>query len=543
MLFAASTLALSACKKNNTQPTPTPTPTPTPVTPTPVTPTNATRQQLTLDSIFLYAKEIYYWNDRLPSYDVFNPRQYTSAASNAASYTAALNAIARYSNPFEWTSTSTSPKYSYIFDKVNKNPVALINPVSSVDLEGNGNDLGIRFGLYGSENDYAIYVTAVYQNSPAEAQGFVRGDLVKKINGQSFGTNYSGEVGALNNALNGTSVTLEGIKADGTTSFNKSVTKGVFKSSPIYKTKVITAGAKKIGYLAYARFSNKENSETALSNAFSTFSSSGVTDLVIDLRYNGGGYISTAEHLINLIAPSTASGTMFTEYYNSTMKNNQAVILQNQPLLDGNGKVQYFNNQIVNYYNYRSNPYSEANNTSYFSKKGSLNSVRNIVFLVSSSTASASELVINSLKPHMNVKLVGRTTYGKPIGFFPVTIENKYDIYFSMFETKNSAGDGGYFSGMVPDFSLYELTEIRNPSGTLTGYTMVDFGDVNDTYLKKALDILAPGVTVTNDRTTMSTSSVKTTSKNIVSSSNVINAEFADKEFKGMVENRFRLRN
>ncbi len=507
-------LLATACKKSkNTTPEPT-----------------GTRQQLTLDSIFLYAKDIYYWNDKLPTYAVFNPRQYTSGSTDLANYNMALLNVAKYSVPYEWTTGATSPKFSYIFDKTNKNPTAMINPVSSVDLEGNGNDLGIRFGLYGSETNYVIYVTAVYQNSPAEKLGFVRGDVVKKINGVSYGTNYSGELASLNTALGSSSIILEGLKSDGTTPYNLTVTKGVFSSNPIYKTKVINAGSKRIGYLAYARFSNAANSNTVLENAFAGFVSSGVTDLIIDLRYNGGGYVSTAENLINLIAPTGTSGTMFSEYYNATMQAGNAKILSNQPLLDANGKIRYSTNGTM--LTYANVSYTVADNTTNFAKKGSLGNITNIVFIISSNTASASELVINSLKPHMTVKLVGRTSYGKPIGFFPVTLENKYDVYFSLFETKNSAGQGGYYSGMTPDVDIAEV-----PSGTV----MYDFGDARDNYLKNAIQLLAPGAVVTsNERSVMS---VKVNTNNAVSSSDLINTDFTNKEFKGMIENRVKLKN
>jgi C-terminal processing protease CtpA/Prc len=521
ILGTVSLLALGACKKENTDPPTTP---PT----VPPTTTTATRQQLTLDSIFLYAKEIYYWNDKLPTYEVFNPRQYTTASTDLANYENALLNVAKYSNPFEWVSGSTEPKFSYIFNQSDKNPTANVNAIASVDLEGNGNDIGIRFGLYGTETNYKVYVTAVYENSPAEKAGFKRGDVISKVNGTRYGSNYGAEASALNNALNASPITLEGVRNDGTTTFNNTLTKAVFKSSPIYKTRVIEAGAKKIGYLAYARFSNAENSNAALEGAFSNFASTGVTDLVIDLRYNGGGYVSTAENLVNLIAPSGTSGVMFSEYFNSTMQSGNADILKNQPLLDAAGKLQYSNGKVVTYDDV---DYSVAKNTTNFAKKGALGNVRNIVFIISGNTASASELVINSLKPHMTVKLVGKTSYGKPIGFFPITLENKYDVYFSLFETKNSAGQGGYYAGMTPDYDLFEV-----PSGT----AMYDFGDVNDNYLKKAIEILAPGQTVTNDRAIMSTK--KVSAVNAVSSSTVINAEFVDKEFKGMVENRFKLK-
>lgn len=523
VFLSIATLVIGACKKNDIKP-----PVVTPPIETPVV-TTSTRQQLSLDSIFLYAKEIYYWNDRLPTYEAFNPRQYTSASTDMANYSNELLNIAKYSTPFEYTAGANSAKFSYIFDKSNKNPTAYINPVASVDLEGNGNDLGIRFGLYGTESDYKIYITAVYENSPADKLGLVRGDVVKKINGVSYGSNSVTESTSLNAAINGASVKLEGVKSDGITPFDLTVNKGVFKSKPIYKVKVLTAGSTKIGYFAYARFSNATNSIDTLDKIFKQFADNGVTNLVVDLRYNGGGYVSTAEHLINLIAPAGVNGVMFSEYYNSNMQAGNAKILENQPLLDAAGKIRYgTNGKMLTYANVN---YSIASNTINFAKKGSLNNITKIVFLVSGSTASASELVINSLKPHVSVTLVGRTTYGKPIGFFPITIENKYDVYFSLFETKNSLGQGGYYAGMVPEFNLPEV-----PSNTV----MYDFGNVSDNYLKKALEILAPGAVVTSGKATIPT---KISALNAVSSSSTINVEFSDKEFKGMIENRFKLKN
>lgn len=511
---------LAACKKTKTTPAPTPT--------TPTTPTTASRADLTRDSMFLYAKEIYLWNTSLPTYETFNPRKYTTASTDLANYNAELFDISKYSTPYEYKTGSTSPKYSYIFDKANKNPTAVANATSSVDLEGNGNDLGIRFGFYGSDANFVTYVTAVYENSPADKAGFARGDLITKINGTAYSTNFSANYNAIVNAINGTTITLEGVKNAGG-NFNVSLTKAVFKSSPIYKSRIISAGAKKVGYLAYARFSNEANSVEALNTVFSNFATNGVTDLVIDLRYNGGGYVSTAEHLINLILPSTASGVMFTEHYNATMQNGQAKILANQPLLDANNKPRYGSNGVM--LNYFANiDYSVAGNTTRISKKGSLNNITNVVFIVSGNTASASELVINSLKPYMTVKLVGQTTYGKPVGFFPITLENKYDVYFSLFETKNAAGQGGYYDGLTPDISDFEV-----PSGTV----MYDFGNVNDNYLKKALGILAPGITVTSQAKT----SAVIEQQFALPTSTVINADLGKDEFKGMIETRFKAKN
>lgn len=538
-LTFVSLLALGACKKSKVEPTPTPEP------PVVTPPTAATRQQLTLDSLFLYAKDIYYWYDKLPTYEAFNPRQYTTLGTDKANYDKALFEIAKYSNPGEYKATSTAPKFSYITDKTNKNPAASgsINNQASVDTDGNGNDVGIRFGLYGSNSNYKIYVTAVYNKSPAETAGFVRGDVIQKINGVSYGTNFPGESAAINAALNGATIALEGTRFDGST-FNLTLTKTVFKSSHVYKSKVIDAGNKKIGYLAYARFGRLSNSASTASLAdvdldgvFNSFTSAGVTDLVIDLRYNGGGYVYAAEYLINLIAPSTATGVMFTEYYNPKMQAGNADILKNQPYLNASGGIVQFNGRNATWDDV---DFSVSGNTQSFSKKGSLNGVKNIVFLVTGNSASASELTINALKPHVNVKLVGQTTYGKPIGFFPIVLENKYEVWLSSFVTKNSLGQGDYYDGLTPDVVVN--TELANVTvgGVEKTNVMFDFGNPNDSFLKAALNILAPGVVVTGTLA----SPIATKSINSLSAPSVAIAnDYTErKEFKGMIENRFKLK-
>ncbi|RZL41254.1 MAG: hypothetical protein EOP00_25195 [Pedobacter sp.] len=534
-LAAIVVASTTACKKSKVEPV---VPTP-PVTPTPTTPT-VSRADLSRDSIFLYAKEIYYWNEKLPTYEVFNPRKYTSYSSNLDNYEQELFEIASYSsNKYDVAKNAgvyqNYPKYSYIEDRANKNPTASINAKASVDLEGNGNDVGIRFAIFTYSNDpgYLFYVGGVYENSPAEKAGMKRGDLITKINGTSFGVNYNGEVSALNAALGSSKMTIEGVKGDGS-AFSYTLDKTVFKSSPIYKTKVITAGTKKVGYISYARFSSAANSETALTTAFNDFAAQGVTDLIVDFRYNGGGYVSTAEHLINLIAPSSVSGVMFAEHFNATMQSGNAKILANQPLLDANDKVQYRNGKMVTYADVQ---YTVAANTASFEKKGNLTNVTNVVFLVSGNTASASELVINSLKPHMKVSLVGRATYGKPIGFFPITIENKYDVYLSLFETKNSLGEGGYYDGIPVNVSTSEL--VSNAANNIFN-KMYDFGDANDGLIKAALGIIAPGVVVTSQARVASTNF---TGKRMIATDQNSSSELLDNEFKGMIENRLKPRN
>ncbi|RZJ76438.1 MAG: hypothetical protein EOO47_18580 [Flavobacterium sp.] len=484
-LAAIVIASTTACKKSKVEPVVEP-----PVTPPTTTPTTS-RADLSRDSIFLYAKEVYLWNDKLPTYEIFNPRKYTNYTDNLDNYEQELFEITKYSNPFEYKSGYTSSKYSYIFDRANQNPTAFVpTQVASVDLEGNGNDLGVKLGAYGTsstdQNAYALFVTAVYPGSPAALANMIRTDRITKVNGRTIGANFSNDQSFINTAFAANTITIEGTKyvngVAGTT-FSVSLTKASYKSNPIYSTKVFTVGAKKVGYFAYGRFSSMDNSKPAFDEAFNTFSTSGVTDLIVDLRYNGGGYVATAKYLIDLIAPSTANGSlMFAEHYNANMQAGNAKIMGNQPLLDANDKIRYQNGRMLTYNDVS---YTVANNTEHFEKTGPLTNITNIVFIITGSTASASELVINSLKPYMNVKLVGEASYGKPVGFFPIRIENKYDVYYSMFTTKNSLGQGDYYDGFTPDV----VEDFDNP--------LYNFGDAKEDNIAAALNILAPNTPVT----------------------------------------------
>jgi carboxyl-terminal processing protease len=525
-------IAFGACKKSKAKPEPEPDP-PSSGSNVKQTPTT-NRTELSNDSLFLYAKEIYYWNDALPAYDDFEPRKYGSNYQSELFAITQIKIDPSTSKPYEYrTSNPSFPKYSYIEDITTRNPVAAIaalpNEQADVDLEGNGNDIGIYsvFAVSQSQSSYRLYVLAVDKGSPADIQGITRGAYITKINGTDIGSSANFETrdrALINSTIFGdpSSLSLTVVKTNGAT-FTGALNKTSYNSNPVYKTNVLTAGGKKIGYLAYARFSNESNSVTVLTNIFNDFYAQGVTDLVIDLRYNGGGYISTAQHLVNLIAPSSATGVMYKEYFNATMQNDKAKIMKNQPYLDANDKVQYKNGRMMNYFDDIS--YTVDKNTYSFSKKGNLTAVTNVVFLVSGSTASASELVINSLKPKMNVKLVGTKTYGKPIGFFPVRIENKYDIFFSMFETKNAIGEGGYYSGMAAD-----VTGEKD-------YGDYDFGDPADDYLAKAIKILAPGaaaVSVASKNKVMSVSP----DLGLGSSQTALGGFNVNKEFVGMIEDR-----
>jgi carboxyl-terminal processing protease len=497
---------LTACKKDSTAISP--------------ATQNSTRTQLSLDSIFLYAKETYLWNDALPTYEQFNPRKYTSLSSELLNLQKELFDITQFkinsstNLPYEYVSGSTdNAKYSFISTDAT-NPA---QKKSTVTLDGAGNDFGFALTTVGTDD---IRVRYVNPGSPADLAGMLRGYRVVKINGRTFRADIQADIDFINSAFNLSTMTLN-LQITTRRSIDVTLTKGSYTSSPIFKKAILTAGSKQAGYLAYARFSTLQNSQAELDAAFSEFSTAGIADIIIDLRYNGGGYVETAQYLTNLIAPSGLSGSvMYTEYFNQMMQNGKATILSKQPILDANNKQVVSSGKKLTYADV---DYSVKGNTHTFAKKGTLNSIKNVYFIVSASTASASELVINNLKPYLNVVLIGVKSYGKPVGFFGLRID-KYTVYMSQFQSRNSAGQGDYFDGFEPDF--FAIDDVTR-----------DFGNVNEICLAQALALIKDGTTSTAN----SVMSIEGEGNKTASTVEVKNIG-ADNNFNGMIEDRIILK-
>ncbi|WP_304064231.1 S41 family peptidase [Pedobacter glucosidilyticus] len=499
-------------------------------TPTPTT----NRAELTKDSIFLYAKQVYLWNDAIPEYSVVKPRNFNSSSNQLDNFNTLLFRLTQYKiNPttgrayefydFNDDGRADEPKFSYIEDLVASGQIAIANPKkSSVDLNGEGNDTGLNIGFYSNQTtsisrDYFLIIRYVNENSSAALNKLNRGDTILTINGKTYGANFDQEAEEVVGLLDLNTITVTGKKRGTGISFNYTLNKTNYNSSPILKDTVFTeTGGKKVGYVAYARFSSQNNSIPALNGIFTKFSNDGVTDLIVDLRYNGGGFVSTAEHLVNLIIPSQHNGKkMFSEFFNATMREGKATILKNQPIRDQEG------NSIGR--NYFQENFSVSQNTYNIQKNGGLTNVNRVVFITGPGTASSSELVINSLKPYLgaNLKIVGEPTYGKPVGFFPIRID-KYDVYFSMFETQNSLEQGAYYDGFVPDFNI-GFDDIRWA-----------FGDKGDIAVAQSLNFIKNG--------SFSSSNIASTKGASVSSSSLNSMKSLDtkdvfsREFKGMID-------
>jgi carboxyl-terminal processing protease len=483
---------ISACKKE-------PNNTPEPLPPT--------RAELTKDSIFLYAKETYYWNDQFPSYEVFKPRTY---ASNQA----VLDAIIKLPG-----TGKPVDKYSFLDDGT-----------VSDELSGVSGDFGFSV-FYNGSGSSDLRIKYVSPNSPAAARGLKRGYRITKLNGRTdLSASSDATVSFVSNAVFGSasSVSLTVEKPDGA-SVDVVVNRASYATTPIFHTAIYTAGSKKVGYIVFNSFTT--NSRDALTAKIAEFTAAGVSELVVDLRYNGGGSVATSDLFTNLIAPASANGSlMYTTVWTKTMQNiktreqQRASILAKQPLTDADGKLQPFTGGANGMYaTYADIDYSPEANREVFAKVGAATFSR-VYFLVLSGTASASELLINNLKPVMDVKIIGRTTYGKPVGFFAIGID-KLDLYIPQFETKNSLNAGGYYSGMTPDF-------------TIADDVTKDFGDRTEAMLATALNYAEKG-TFALSRPNNTISSVRAMS---VSEAEQLTNEFDKNRFKGMVDDKFKLR-
>jgi C-terminal processing protease CtpA/Prc len=331
-------------------------------------------------------------------------------------------------------------------------------------LQGTTKNNGVEFGLSrkpGSTTEIFGYVRYIIANSNASNKNIKRGDYFTAVNGiQLTLTNYesllfgSNENYTLNLAdYNGTTIVANGKSVE--------LTKTVLSENPILINKVITSGSHKIGYLMYNGF--YANYDTQLNEAFKYLMDEKVTDLVLDLRYNGGGSVQSATRLASMITDTkTYTGKVF-------------------------AKQQW--NAKINAYFETNNPGALLNNFTDKIGTTAINSLNltKVYILTTQSTASASELVINGLEPHINVIQIGDVTVGKNVG--SVTLydsptfgsenrnpNHKYAMQPIVLKIVNSTGFGDYFNGLQPDYLLKE---------TISTYGVL--GDTSEPLLSTAI--------------------------------------------------------
>ena len=321
-------------------------------------------------------------------------------------------------------------------------------------LQGTTNNNGVEFGLSykaSGSNEIIGWVRYIIPNSNASTKDIKRGDLFYGVNGtQLTASNYQALLFGSNNdyILNLADINGGAFTPNGKT---VAVTKTVLDENPIFLNKVIISGTHKIGYLMYNGF--YANYDTDLNNAFGTLKSQGITDFVLDLRYNSGGSVQSATRLASMITGSYTGQVFAKQQWNAKI---ESYFAANDP----ESLKNFFTNKIE---------------TTVINSVG----MTKIYILTSKSSASASELVINGLKPYLTVVQIGDVTTGKNVG--SVTLydsptfgkdkrnpNHRYAMQPIVLKIVNAAGFGDYQSGLEPTFSLKESLSNLGVLGTST---------------------------------------------------------------------------
>lgn len=344
--------------------------------------------------------------------------------------------------------------------------------VQEQEFQGISLTFGMRYQAVqiNTAGDIIVYVRYVADNSPASNANIKRGDIIYALDGIELNTSNFNE--ASSSLYNETTTFSFATVSNGmlTPSQDKTITAAVVSENPVHLTKVFNdVDGKKVGYLVFTRFSNSYNDE--LNEAFATFKNENIDELILDLRLNGGGSVGTSAYLSSMIYANAGEDTFANLEFNSKHSNE-------------NGSYNFTN--TLNVFNAEGTKTGEQT-------INRLTTLNRLYVLVSESTASASEMVINGLKPFIPVKLIGTTTYGKNVGSITLYDSPRSD-YTSMasanpahsnamqpivFQIFNKNGESDYTQGFTPDIEVVEYEYWNNT---------LPFGDENEIVLKTALD-------------------------------------------------------
>lgn len=364
------------------------------------------------DSVYYFVSDLmaywYLWNDKIPAeYDVL-----------------------AYEDPndlMESLTYKTFDKWSFI---------DIAKKVEASFEEGEN----FGYGFYLVRDQYAkIRIMMVYENTDAYVAGIRRGQQLTHINDISvdmmaqndFDPFFSSDPGSMKFRLidhEGTPMTI-------------TLTKSTYNQNAVMLSKVFNANGKTTGYLVYDSFLGYGRDE--IMQALTSFQNQGVKNLILDLRYNGGGYVSIAQELAGIFAPAEKMNeTFYTVKHNSdrSAEHDETVkILPRNISLD----------------------------------------LDKLVIITSQFSASASELLINGLKPHMDIQVVGTPTYGKPVGMYGFKFD-KWLAYPVTMKTVNALGEADYYDGIPADKDANDGVNL-------------DWGDISEPCLSQSLHYISFG--------------------------------------------------
>ena len=320
-----------------------------------------------------------------------------------------------------------------------------------------GSTAGLGLRLSADTTQRRIYVTEAYEGAPGQNAGIDRGAEILAI-GTTAGNLQtvdsliaSGGTGAVVNALGpddpGVSRVLRIRDASGTR--DVTVAKAYFELLPVssrYGARIIDDGGSRVGYVNLRTFIS--TADPALRAAFAQFKQAGITNIIVDLRYNGGGLVSIAELMGDLLGGNRSPTDVFSRTLFRAEK-------------------------------------SQLNETDFFTPRPESVSPTRIAFIGRGGTASASELVINSFIPYLgsNMALVGTNTYGKPVGQIAIDRPQCDDrLRVIAFRTVNANNQGDYYNGLAATV----------PNSCQAGDDISrQLGDPQESSTRQALDFLA----------------------------------------------------
>jgi len=360
------------------------------------------------EGIYDLMNEVYLWNDQLPTVD---PSAYATPND-------LMNAL-RYDEVDRWSTVITKTEYNQYF------------------VQGKMIGHGFMLGLDATGK---IRIAFVYRNTEAYNKSVRRGWIITTINGtaatpsNAFDLLGPSETGRIN--------TITFIKNNGET-VDLSLTKSEISITPVVHYEVIDQGTSHIGYMVFQDFIDTARVE--LDEAFNSFIARGINEMIVDLRYNGGGSVDVAEYLAGWLIGKNHGNQPFVNFrHNEDLQNLDTTL--NVP---GNAQGLTLNR---------------------------------LFFIGTRNSASASELIINGVKPYVTSDiLAGDTTHGKPVGMYAFPFTNyDYVVLPVTFKYTNANDEGDFYQGIAPNLqAMDDLTR--------------DFGDPEEMSLKAILDYINTG--------------------------------------------------
>ncbi len=376
------------------------------------------QKQFVLDSM----RDWYFWNDLLP----------------------AEVDTSQFATPEDLLAFLTTFSPDLTPDDGIDNPVDRFSFINTAAADqaffGEGRFEGFGFSSrFVAEND--LRLTRVFVDSPANRAGLARGQQIVALNGRTIAEIQANE--GVNAVFDLSPLEFTMREIDGS-EFTVEIAKDVVTIDPVPQSRIILDpdGVRPpVGYMELATFISTADAE--MDAVFANFRAQGVNDVILDLRYNGGGLVSTSELLGDFLGGDVAENLVYSKTVFNELR-------------------------------------AAANNSvEFFERRGNSMSLVRLVVIASPRTASASELVINGMDPHVEVTIVGDRTFGKPVGQVGLEFCEKI-LRATAFQTLNANDFGDYFFGLPVDCAapddLNVLVGADNDPNVEAALTYLDSG-------------------------------------------------------------------